>query len=235
MNDVTLMVAIPTIDGKIHAQTVHPLFFLKERVESLGWNFELSFLASESLIPRARNHYGQMVLQNPDITHLFFLDSDIVIADVDAIVEMIQADKELIVGAYPFKKMDFNEDGSTSFDYVFRGFVKDGGGSVNDIVFGRDQVDPIKVEYGATGCMLIKRSVFEKLRENEKVLSYSNNSVKSEFFQQKMYAFFDTSVEDDEYLSEDYFFCRRWTEMGGDIWLAPWVRLGHIGQFVYGY
>lgn len=230
MNDVTLMVAIPTIDGKIHAQTVHPLFFLKERVESLGWNFELHFLMGESLIPRARNYYGQMVLQNPEITHLLFLDSDIVIADVDAIVEMIQADKELIVAAYPFKKMDFNEDGSMSFDYVFRSFEKE-----SEVIFGRDQVDPIKVEYGPTGCMLIKRSVFEKLRENEKVLSYTNNSISSEFFQQKMYAFFDTSVEEDEYLSEDFFFCRRWSEMGGDIWLAPWVRLGHIGKFIYGY
>jgi hypothetical protein len=35
------------------------------------------------------------------------------------------------------------------------------------------------------------------------------------------------------YLSEDYTFCRRWQEIGGDIWLDPSISLNHYGHFCF--
>jgi hypothetical protein len=35
------------------------------------------------------------------------------------------------------------------------------------------------------------------------------------------------------YLSEDFSFCRRWTDMGGEIWVDYTSRLNHIGLMVY--
>ena len=51
---------------------------------------------------------------------------------------------------------------------------------------------------------------------------YKNEKQKRSFF----------SVEIDEtglLLSEDYYFCRKWREIGGDVWCAPWVKLTHWG------
>jgi hypothetical protein len=35
------------------------------------------------------------------------------------------------------------------------------------------------------------------------------------------------------YLSEDFSFCRRWTDMGGEIWVDYTSRLEHVGLMVY--
>jgi len=35
------------------------------------------------------------------------------------------------------------------------------------------------------------------------------------------------------YLSEDFSFCRRWTDMGGEIWVDYMSRLNHVGLMVY--
>jgi hypothetical protein len=35
----------------------------------------------------------------------------------------------------------------------------------------------------------------------------------------------------ERYLSEDYMFCQWWRNMGGKIWLCPWMRTQHIGTY----
>jgi len=37
----------------------------------------------------------------------------------------------------------------------------------------------------------------------------------------------------DRYLSEDYMFCQWWRNMGGQIWLCPWMRTHHIGTYAF--
>jgi len=35
------------------------------------------------------------------------------------------------------------------------------------------------------------------------------------------------------YLSEDFAFCKRWTDIGGEIWADLESRLDHVGPSVY--
>ena len=46
---------------------------------------------------------------------------------------------------------------------------------------------------------------------------------------------FDTMVEPEtgQYLSEDYAFCRRWRDLGGEIWADFEARLTHVGHATY--
>jgi hypothetical protein len=37
----------------------------------------------------------------------------------------------------------------------------------------------------------------------------------------------------DRYLSEDYTFCQNWRNMGGKIWLCPWMKTHHIGTYAF--
>ena len=39
--------------------------------------------------------------------------------------------------------------------------------------------------------------------------------------------------EEQIYLSEDYWFCERWIKIGGEVLLAPWMRLNHLGLYKY--
>lgn len=44
------------------------------------------------------------------------------------------------------------------------------------------------------------------------------------------YALFNCFVDETgTYLSEDFSFCRRWTDMGGEIWIDLRSRLTHLG------
>jgi hypothetical protein len=36
-----------------------------------------------------------------------------------------------------------------------------------------------------------------------------------------------------KYLSEDFSFCRRWTDMGGEIWVDIDSRLNHAGSMTF--
>lgn len=36
------------------------------------------------------------------------------------------------------------------------------------------------------------------------------------------------------YLSEDYMFCYNVQKMGGKVWMCPWMKLQHVGSYVFG-
>ena len=40
-------------------------------------------------------------------------------------------------------------------------------------------------------------------------------------------------AEDGTYLSEDFAFCKRWTDMGGEIWADLKSKLNHVGPMTF--
>ena len=40
-------------------------------------------------------------------------------------------------------------------------------------------------------------------------------------------------AEDGTYLSEDFAFCKRWTDMGGEIWADLNSKLTHVGPMTF--
>ena len=96
--------------------------------------------------------------------------------------------------------------------------------------------EPVEIWNGGTGFMLIKREVFEQLREH--VPSYMNDThdLGGAIGNERIYEFFATSIEPigERLLSEDYHFCREWRDKcGGTVWAAPWAQLGHIGTHIF--
>ena len=71
--------------------------------------------------------------------------------------------------------------------------------------------------------MMIQREVFEKMKDH--VPSYKE--------QGKKWGYFQDPIEDNMLLSEDYFFCKKWRELGGEVMIDPTIRLGHIGSTEY--
>jgi len=43
----------------------------------------------------------------------------------------------------------------------------------------------------------------------------------------------DISDNSERYLSEDYFFCQFVRKLGYNIYLCPWMKLGHMGSYVF--
>jgi hypothetical protein len=94
---------------------------------------------------------------------------------------------------------------------------------------------PLEVLNAGTGCMLIKRRVFEVLEPITD--SYMNDvaDLSGILQPEPIHAFFDVTIcpESDRLLSEDYHFCQTWRRAGGKVYVAPWVQLSHIGTYEF--
>jgi hypothetical protein len=95
--------------------------------------------------------------------------------------------------------------------------------------------EPLEVLEIGTGFMMVKREVFPKFAEQYPSLKYKPDHVGQAHFDGSRYihAYFDTVIDkvSERYLSEDYMFCQWWRNMGGQIWLCPWMRTSHIGTY----
>lgn len=169
-------------------------------------------LFEDSLVDRGRDRAAAACLEG-DWTHLLFIDADIEFKPQD-VVRLLAADKDLIVGAYRKK----NERGEFAISFL------------PDADVHLDQcptTGAVKIARAGTGFMLIRRTVFEQLRDAMPELHYTDYSAISD--PRPMVAFFEHILMDGRRWSEDYTFCERWRAIGGDIWLDPIIQLGHWG------
>lgn len=205
-------------------------------------------IANESLVTRARNVLVAYFLQS-DYTHLLFVDADIEF-QVEDVLKLYAHDKDIIVGAYPKKgvawqrikeNMQLPENGTKAFtDKEIAAYGSDYAINFKFIDKETKQIGVenglIKLHDAGTGFMMIKREAILKMIKAYPELKYNNDVVmNNESIQDNFYALFDTMIDpiDRRYLSEDYTFCRRWQEMGGDIWLDPSISLNHYGHFCF--
>lgn len=198
-----------------------------------------SFMQNESLITRGRNRMAYDFLTT-DATHLMFIDADIGFDPKD-IISLIDADKDIICGIYPKKEINW----LGVHEAVLHGVPAEElhnhtGAFVVNLVGGAQEVEakvyePLEIENGGTGFMLIKREVFEGLAD--KVPEYNNDmftAIDGERKPMLIKEFFATSICEESgnrLLSEDYHFCKLARKNGFHVWAAPWVRLSHNGTY----
>jgi hypothetical protein len=199
-------------------------------------------IANESLVTRARNVLVAYFLQS-NFTRLMFIDADIEF-QVEDVIKLIAHDKEVVVGAYPKKGVNWQrirESVRTSHDSFDDRQIASFGSdyAINFKFINRDakqiaiENGLIRLHDGATGFMMIKREVIDKMIEAYPELKYNNDLNTPKELDPHFYAFFDTMIDpkDKRYLSEDYTFSRRWQDIGGEIWLDPSISLNHYGSF----
>lgn len=199
-------------------------------------------IANESLVTRARNVLVAYFLQS-NFTRLMFIDADIEF-QVEDVIKLIAHDKEVVVGAYPKKGVNWQrirESVRSSHDpFDDRQIASFGSDyAINFKFINRDakqiaiENGLIRLHDGATGFMMIKREVIDKMIEAYPELKYNNDLNTPKELDPHFYAFFDTMIDpkDKRYLSEDYTFSRRWQDIGGEIWLDPSISLNHYGSF----
>lgn len=235
-----IFIATPCYGGNCNALFMTSLLNLQAVFAHTGHEAMVSVLVNESLITRGRNALVHQFLKT-DADYLFFIDSDIQFYG-EQVPAMLDADKDIICGIYPKKEINWQ--------MVAKG-VKDGedvnnlkhytGSWVLNLVDYVNSVtvpvgEPLEIWAGGTGFMLIKRKVFEELKESTP--SYLNDVVglaNATEPRERIIQYFTESIEPgtERLLSEDYHFCRQWRMNGGKIYAAPWVQLSHHGTYAF--
>jgi hypothetical protein len=173
-----------------------------------GLDFQLDTLSNESNVNRARNSCAAKFLAG-DATHLMFVDADIQFRAED-INKLVSHDKEIVGGIYPQKTLPPKM-------------------VVNTLDNGKREGDLVEVGTLGTGFMLIKRVVFQAMIE-EGAQKYTDAIGLSSVENDNQYDFFNCTIDSNgRYLTEDWSFCRRWRQLGGQIWADTTIPLVHVG------
>jgi len=229
---------------------IYCLLQTKEMFQQFKIDLQILFCKSDSLITRARNNLVAKAMNDPSMTHMMFIDNDITWNPVD-IIKLMLADKPLVGGIYPLKTYDFNKIVPTdnNVDPINQIITKKNSSRLSNV----QDVDTIqmnllkynvnhssneirviknltKVRHVATGFMMIQRNVIKKLCEAHPETKYTDDISYLNPDENKFaYALFDCGVVDNHYLSEDWMFCTRWTNLNNEIWVDITINLTHTG------
>jgi len=247
-----LYIGTPCYGGNLQIGYFQSLMETVKVFTTLGVNHEIVTIGSESLIPRARNGIVAKFMGDDDATHLLFIDADITF-HWTSIVKLVLMDKDVSGGCYPKKminwdkvrhnlKQDENMDEgllmAKSLDYVFNPVYNQEKGEDGKIkLTATVNNGMVNVKDLGTGFMMIKKSVIEIMMYKYEELKYRNNvaGYHSDTAEDYFYTLFDTEIDPQSkvYLSEDYLFCKRWRECGGDCWMDLSISLNHTGMMDY--
>lgn len=228
-----VMVCTPMYGGMGNTMYISSLLQLQDHCHQFGITMQHCFMMNESLIDRGRNGLVSSFLEVSDAEYLLFVDADIQFRSED-ILAMMSFDKDLICAPYPKKSISWPviveavQAGINDIPTLER--------LVGEYVFttleGKEKIDKIvKVAESGTGLMLIKREVFLKMKEAFPENYYISDATRDIGKNKEMHAYFRTSIADNRYLSEDFYFCHKWREIGGDVWLFPWAMTTHYGTY----
>lgn len=230
----SIYLATPCYGGEVTIEYMKSVMALQAACDARGVTLHIELHGGDSLIPRARGTLATRFLHS-GCSHLFFCDADIGFA-AEAVFRLLDAGKPLIGGIYPLKRREWDKvgkaarAGAADLQAASLGFV------IRFIPNARNEVEVedglAQVAYVGTGFMMVAREVVERLAAAHPELRVKMGDMSSE---EEVHMLFETMVEPEtrEYLSEDYAFCRRWRDLGGEVWADLTPVLAHVGRATY--
>ena len=231
-----LFISTPCYDASLTMQYTISLLNLVTFLNKNNIEFAIDFLGNESLIPRARNKSLSNFL-NSKFTHILFIDSDLQFSP-EAVIDLINFDKDVVCCTYPKKSFNWNKFMySMQFDQKSKESLESRGldFAYNAIYDDKKEIikegNFIKVKHAATGFMMIKREIVEKLSKKHTELEIISDDLSAK--DTTYCGLFCCMIKNKQYLSEDYSFCERVNDIGGEVWINTSHNLSHIGRYVF--
>jgi len=251
-NNIKLVIMTPCYGGQVFMNYCQSLMETKLLFIKYNILLDIKFICGDSLVTRVRNNLIAHAMSDASVTHLMFIDSDIVWNAMD-IIRLIITDKEVIGGAYPKKENMWNKLLKEE-DIISKWLNEKKNLPALDFIQETDWIQHkllnynlnyldhdekvennlIRVKHVATGFMMFKRQVIEKMIEKYPETRYCMDSVVPDEDKKYAHAIFDCFIDNElNYLSGDWAFCDRWIKMNGDIWIDVSIGLTHIGRHDY--
>jgi hypothetical protein len=234
---VNLVIATPCFGGQISVLYAASLFKLQKVIRSYsGLNLKVLFKDGDALITRARASLISQFLDDPSATHLLFVDADIGF-EAEQVLRLIECGADMCAAVYPIKRIDWEkvkrtietarpDPAAAALKYVFE--VDDPNAVIAKAGF-------VKVRYAGNGFLMIRRQALQRMCAHYPQLQYKrDHSIDASTASDNRFALFECMIaEDGTYLSEDFAFCKRWTDMGGEIWADLGSKLSHVGPMAF--
>jgi hypothetical protein len=231
---VHILIGTPAYDDQVfvpyHNSVLGLIGYFRDR--GVQWT---SFVKVATIIAHARNQIAQAVLEDKAITHLLFVDADMGFG-TQLVHKMLAFDQPVVSCLYPKRRPHYEQlaallrDGASPAEATSAAQSHVGEDALLrvDGEFVR-RGDFLQTRAAGTGVMLIKREVFERFAEFPDLWVKANGPYPASF---QPFA----PLRDEEtgfWYSEDYAFCIRWRNLGGELWSCFNETITHAGRERY--
>lgn len=241
MSQATILVATCVLDSNNIFGGYHTSIINLDKACKLNNINMVNIHANNEHLPhKARNAICHVFMQSP-CTHLLFIDADIEFDAYD-IIKMVESDKP-IVGGLNYKNTILwdkiaelaNRKGDKNYtiDYIkaiskdYNFIPKDN--DMNNVDLTQDYIE---VDAVGTGVLLMKKEALKQIQDAYVTDRYLDT-------EGSVFRFFDNAmkmtslVNTNVYESDDVFFCNRWRELGGKVYLYTKFQCKHWGMYGY--
>ena len=211
---IKVLLATPTMDGKLEAFYVDSLLQTLPLAASKGYEVQHLFVGYDAMLPRARNDLMKVAIEGK-FDNIIFIDADMM-WNPDWVIELIE-NKLDFVGGTARKKSD------ATIDYA----IKVEGDIENPTYFDEDKT-LLEVAVVGTGFLKLSRKAMEAIDKVSKPYTNGKDSARKN----KMY--FEYSIDEQgELLGEDSTLCKKWKDTGGKCYLHTKMTCGHVGSKLF--
>lgn len=210
-------ISVPCYKGVVPIDWVCSFSQTQSELAAHGVQSYLQVRMGSGLIHATRNELVHTAMKDANMTHILFVDDDILWKADDVLRLLAWSEKHAFVcGVYPAR-----QDTPTFFvDLV-----------TNNGKIVQSQDGLLKAKGVPGGFMMLRRDVFEtpELRAQAPATKPTMGDLKGEL----VHGYFDYLHEGLTGAGEDISFCRRWVRAGGEIWVDPAIKLKHVGVKAY--
>lgn len=180
-------------------------------------------------LPMQRDALVHHFLDHTPSTHILFIDSDMKVP-ASLAKEYLDLKKPFVAAIYPRRKVDMDKlraevKATSDLDLAMSrtlDFVAKAGPKISG------QGHFASIDGVGMGFAMISRECFDIMHKSGSIRQYFNRLVGK-----PVTAYFEEIESDDGKLSEDFSFCKRWRDTGGEIFADVSSRVGHVGSFIY--
>lgn len=192
-----LHVAIPAYDGKICVSTAHSLDCENRAMSKLGMESETSYLPGMPLIHIVRNMQVYKFLHESTAEKMVFVDADVG-WKMGTMIHLARHTEHIVAAGVRRRK----EPEGYAINFLDSGVEQD------------PKTGLIEIETIGMALTVLTRECLETFRDKTPELAY-------EFDGKQHHGFFQCPISGGQAVGEDIFFCRKWRELGGKVWLDP--------------
>ena len=202
-----LYIGTPSYDGKLCATTVAGLLDLRHICTANNIGFAMDVIPGNAFVGHGRNQIAHRFMKS-EFRDLLFIDADIGFEAIDA-AALCRAEPEIVMGLYLMKQE------KPQYPALFVDPLE------------KHPSDPrlIRMQYGPTGFMRIRKEVFIAMQQKWPDEWYIDGASK-----EKTYDYFPGGRHGNNFMSEDIAFCERAKQCGFDLWAMQGIELQHTGN-----
>jgi hypothetical protein len=232
----SLLAAVPSHSGTMIMECTETIVDVQQLVLSQGGSFRFHWEGG-STVSLVRNAIVAEFLAS-DADLLLMLDSDQAMLP-ELLERMIELQQPLVGCIYPRRNYDWSSvqlAGAGKLEELLPHAQPYVGAVLTDDE-GNFQIIRgfAKAAHVGTGIMLIRRPAFEEMMKHYPELQSRGFSEDAypQYSRENRWGFFNPMENEEGVpLSEDISFCKRWAQIGGDIWadvISPTVHVGRYG------